>query len=234
MSTSSPHIEPDDLLELLTRPQQEHLTHCAPCRDRRRALLDVRRAVGALPRAAEVPASVLALLDGPVRTRRPARKVAALLLAAAVLALALGVALSRGGARRVMDASLAQEIALDHLHYERRLDAAEVRGTREEVVGFFERTLSRRPHIADLEAASLLGGKRCRIGGRWSALVWLDRAGHWLSLFALPQDAVASRGCARAAGVNVCGARDPAGGARVLAGNLPDDEMLRLLDESLQ
>jgi len=210
------------------------MTHCALCRDRRRSLLDVRRAVGALPRGAEVPVAVAALLDGPARARRPTRRVAALLLAAGLLALVLGVALRRGGARRVMAASLAQEIALDHLHYERRIDAAEVRGTRGEVVGFFERTLLRRPRIADLEATRLLGGKRCRIGGRWSALVWFDRAGHWLSLFALPQDAVVSRGCARASGVNVCGARDPEGGARVLAGDLPDDELLRLLDESLQ
>jgi hypothetical protein len=85
-----------------------------------------------------------------------------------------------------------------------------------------------------LEAATVVGGKRCRIGGEWSALIWLERAGRWLSLFSMPQDAVATRGCVRASGVNVCGVADPQGGSRVLAGTLPDAEMLRLLDESME
>jgi hypothetical protein len=38
----------------------------------------------------------------------------------------------------------------------------------------------------------------------------------------------------RASGVNVCGVSDPHGGSRVLAGNLPEPEMLRLLDESMK
>ena len=29
----------------------------------------------------------------------------------------------------------------------------------------------RRPHLAPLEAATVVGGKRCRIGGEWSAWV---------------------------------------------------------------
>jgi len=33
---------------------------------------------------------------------------------------------------------------------------------------------------------------------------------------------------------SVCGIADPHGGSRVLGGNLPDAEMLRLLDESMQ
>ncbi len=233
MSSTSNHIAVEDLAEPLTKSQQDHVAQCPLCNPRRQALLEVRRAVGALPRAAEVPAATMELLDGQVRARRVPRRFVAL-AAAAVMAVAAAALLLPMARRSALDAPLAEEIALDHLHYERRLEAAEVRGTPDEIAGFFERTLSRRPHFADLEATSLLGGKRCRIGGRWSALVWLDRAGRWLSLFALPQDAVHRRGCTRAAGVNVCAARDPAGGSRVLAGNLPDAELLRLLDESLQ
>lgn len=233
MSSTPHHIAVEDLAEPLTRSQQEHVSRCLRCHEQRQVLLAVRRAVGALPTAAEVPAATLALLSGRVRQRTiPLRLVA--LAAAAVVAIVTAGLLLPPGPRAALDAPLAEEIALDHLHYEHRLEAAEVRGTRDEVASFFERTLSRRPHLADLEATSLLGGKRCRIGGRWSALVWLDRAGRWLSLFALPQDAVRRRGCTRSAGVNVCAARDPAGGSRVLAGNLPDAELLRLLDESLQ
>lgn len=233
MSSTPSHIAVEDLAEPLTKSQQEHVALCPLCNGRRQVLLEVRRSVGALPRAAEVPVATMALLDGQVRARRLPRRFVAL-AAAAVMAVAAAVLLLPMARRSALDAPLAEEIALDHLHYERRLEAAEVRGTPDEIAGFFERTLSRRPHFAELEATSLLGGKRCRIGGRWSALVWLDRAGRWLSLFALPQDAVRRRGCTRAAGVNVCAARDPAGGSRVLAGNLPDAELLRLLDESLQ
>jgi hypothetical protein len=133
-----------------------------------------------------------------------------------------------------MHGDLAREIALDHLHYEHRPEAAEVAGPADEVGAYFERTLRRRPHLAQIEAATVIGGRRCRIGGEWSALIWLERAGRWLSLFALPQEAVQARGCVETSGVNVCGTTDPSGGSRVLAGNLPDAEMLRLLDESME
>jgi hypothetical protein len=133
-----------------------------------------------------------------------------------------------------MGEALAQELALDHLHYERNASAAEVSGDSERIEKYFARELNRPPRLAALEGTELVGGKRCRIGGEWSALVWLERAGHWLSFFSMPQDAVASRGCTHTQGINVCGIPDPRGGSRVLAGNLPQVEMLRLLDESTE
>lgn len=234
----SEHLREEDLGDALTRAQQAHVDHCPECAHRRSTILAVQEAVRALPRTAEPPAAALALLENPANARRPWskwHKVSVLLgsAAAAAAAVVLFVAL-RSDDRAPMKNDLAEEIALDHLHYEHNTNAAEVSGTTNQIGDFFEQTLKRRPHLASIEAATVVGGKRCRIGGEWSALVWLERAGRWLSLFSMPQDAVARRGCVREVGVNVCGIRDPSGGSRVLAGNLPDAEMLRLLDESME
>lgn len=240
MNHSPEHLRDEELGEALTRAQQRHVDHCPDCAHRRSAILTVQEAVRALPRTAEPPAAALALLEDPAGARRPRlwrRERRVFLSAAAAAMAAAAVALFfalRAGRDMPMNDGLAQEIALDHLHYEHKTSAAEVSGSLEHIGDYFAETLRRRPRFAPLEAATVMGAKRCRIGGEWSALVWLDRAGRWLSLFALPQDAVSSRGCLRASGVNVCGVRDPRGGSRVLAGNLPDSEMLRLIDESME
>lgn len=241
MNRSTEHLRDEDLAEALTRAQQRHVDHCPGCAHRRSAILAVQEAVRALPRTAEPPAAALALLEDPASARRPwwRRRRRPVLLGAAVLGVSIAATVIlvlglRAHHRTPMDDDLAQEIALDHLHYERDTGAAEVSGGADRIGDYFAQTLDRRPHLAPLEAATLVGGKRCRIGGEWSALIWLERAGHWLSLFSMPQDAVARRGCVHASGVNVCGIPDPHGGSRVLAGNLPDSEMLRLLDESAE
>ncbi len=235
----SEHLRDEELGDALTRAQQGHVDHCPDCANRRSTIRAVQEAVHALPRTAEPPAAALALLEDPSARRRGpwwrrhGRSALALAAAAAVAAIGVLVTL-RANDRAPMQESLAQEIALDHLHYEHRVEAAEVSGSADQIGDYFAQTLRRRPHLAPLEAANVVGGRRCRIGGEWSALIWLERAGQWLSLFSMPQDAVSSRGCARASGVNVCGVTDPHGGSRILAGNLPSTEMLRLLDESLE
>lgn len=231
------HLRDEELGEALTRAQQHHVDQCPDCAHRRSTILAVQEAVRALPRTAEPPAAAMALLDTPKAAERSwsKRRKWGLLAgsAAAVVAVALFATL-RPGHRVAMNEALAQQIALDHLHYEHNSNAAEVKGSSEQIGDYFAQTLKRRPHLAPLEAATVVGGKRCRIGGEWSALIWLERAGRWLSLFSMPQDVVARRGCVHASGVNVCGVSDPQGGSRVLAGNLPDAEMLRLLDESME
>lgn len=233
----SEHLRDEELGDSLTRAQQGHVDHCPDCAHRRSAILAVQEAVRALPRTAEPPAAAMALLENPAKARRPWSKrrwlSVALSSAATVAAVVLFVTF-RSGQRTPMKDELAEEIALDHLHYEHNANAAEVSGSTDQIGDYFEQTLKRRPHLAPIEAATVVGGKRCRIGGEWSALIWMERAGRWLSLFSMPQDAIARRGCVREAGVNVCGIRDPSGGSRVLAGNLPDTEMLRLLDESME
>lgn len=231
------HLRDEDLGEALTRSQQQHVDACARCAHRRSNVSAMQEAIRALPRTAEPPASALALLgDAP---RRPASRIWRWSAAGALVAAAASVALfvwrpDGGRDGRPMGDALAQEIALDHLHYERNPRAAEVSGNPERIETYFAQSLNRPPRLAAIEGTDVVGGKRCRIGGEWSALVWLERAGHWLSFFSMPQDAVASRGCTNVSGVNVCGIPDPRGGSRVLAGNLPDAEMLRLLDESTE
>jgi hypothetical protein len=235
----SEHLRDEELGDALNRVQQRHLDRCRDCAHRRSTILAVREAIHALPRTAEPPAATMALLAGPIAARfRPrwhrGRWGAVAGVAAAVVAAVVLFAMLHSDRRGAMNDALAQEIALDHLHYEHNANAAEVSGSPEQIGDYFARTLQRRPHLAQLEAANVVGGKRCRIGGEWSALIWLERAGRWLSLFSMPQEAVASRSCVRASGVNVCGVADPRGGSRVLAGNLPEAEMLRLLDESMK
>ncbi|MBA3547668.1 MAG: hypothetical protein H0T76_14380 [Nannocystis sp.] len=227
------HLTDEGFSAPLSGAQRAHVARCTSCQQRRDNLDALQRALRALPRIAEPPDGALALLEMPARSP-PRRRLRGVLGVAAMLAALVATHYGFRGGTEVMDTALAQEIALDHLHYERRIDAAEIRGTREEVVDYFEQTLSMRPHLPEIEATRVLGGKRCRIGGTWTALVWFERADAWLSLFALPSPKVVRRGCVEAAGVNVCGAHDPRGGSRILAGKLPQPEMLRLIDESLE
>lgn len=230
----SDHLKDEELGDELNRGQQRHVDQCPDCARRRSTISAVQQAVRALPRVAQPPAAAMALLEDPATARRPPpSRLQWSVAAGLVMAVAL-LGLLRASPRAAMNDALAQEIALDHLHYEHNTSAAEVSGTREQIDDYFAKTLAHRPHLAPLEATTMVGGKRCRIGGEWSALIWLERAGRWLSLFSMPQDAVTGRGCVRASGVNVCGVSDPHGGSRVLAGNLPDAELLRLLDESLE
>jgi hypothetical protein len=133
-----------------------------------------------------------------------------------------------------LPAPVVDELALDHLHYAHKVDGASVRGDPPTIATWFQSELGFSPHLGALEATSIEGAKPCRIAGKWTALVWLDRAGHWLSLFAMPEHRADGRGCAEAEGVRVCASPDPHGGARVLVGDLSEEEMLRLVDDSLR
>jgi len=191
----------------------------------------IRIALASLPRTAPVPEGALAVLRAHRRRRR--RRSMALLMVAAVVALVAAFAIQ---VRRScpLPSDLTNELALDHLHYANRTDAAEVRGDPQTIAGWFSQRLGFTPHYGRIEAARFEGARACRIGGKWTALAWVDRAGHWLSLFAMPEHVARARGCTTAQGVRVCASPDPRGGARVLVGDLPESEMLRLVDESLQ
>ncbi len=191
----------------------------------------IRRALGALPRTAPVPEGALALLRAHRGTRR--RRSIALLVAAAMVTAVAAFAIQVRRSRP-LPSDLTDELALDHLHYANRTEAAEVRGDPQTIASFFAERLGFTPHYGSIEAARFEGARSCRIGGKWTALAWVDRAGHWLSLFAMPEHVAQGRGCMMAQGVRVCASPDPRGGARVLVGDLPESEMLRLVDESLQ
>lgn len=232
------HLPDERLIEAGARGEEaaNHLETCAECRVRRDAALEVRGAIAKLDRQAPAPPEAIALLlraeeERPRAKARWARR-AALGIGAAALASLVFAWATRRSPRQPLSRPLVDEIALDHLHYERRVEAAEVRGEPAELSAFFEDRIGFSPRLSAVEATTLAGGKACRIGGEWTALVWLERAGHWLSLFVMPGAEPSGRGCAESQGVRVCAVPDPGGGARVVVGALPPAEMLRLAEES--
>lgn len=229
------HLREEELLGPATAAREEHLRACASC-SRRMADQDrVRTAIGDLEREAPPPAAALALLEGAA-DRRSTRAWRPLLAAALVVAMAVVAASAwkLGRTAAPLPAPVVDELALDHLHYEHRTDAAAIKGDQGLIASWFAGRLGFTPHLGALEAVTLEGAKPCRIAGKWTALVWLERAGHWLSLFTMPEQVARGRGCASAEGVRVCASPDPRGGARVLVGDLPEAEMMRLVEESLQ
>lgn len=232
--TSNAHLRDDELMEPASRTHGEHLAACAACQHRRQAQDTVRRAMKLLEREAPPSPTALAVLqEAASKSQRRTRSV---LMAAAALTVACVALLvwRQHRPQAPFPPPLVDELALDHLHYEHRVAAAEVRGDPAVITAWFAAKLGFSPHLGVIEATSVEGAKSCRIAGKWTALVWLERAGHWLSLFTMPEQIASGRGCASAQGVRVCAVSDPRGGSRVLVGDLPPDEMLRLADESLQ
>lgn len=232
----STHLRDEDLIDPPTSGKA-HVETCNACSARRDAQLAVRAALRTLPHEAELSASALALLVAKGSASRSWRRALVLGLAAAATLLAIGAIgawLFVRGPHRPLPADLADELALDHLHYEHHVDAAEVRGDPATISAYFGQKLGFAPHYGAMEATTFEGAKPCRIAGKWTALAWVDRAGHWLSLFTMPEHEVRERGCTSAESVRVCGAPDPRGGARVLVGDLSELEMLRLVDDSLR
>ncbi len=227
------HLRDEDLLGPLLREQEEHLRACASCAGRASNQEQIRAAVRGMAREAPVPVAAATLLTEAAASSRLLRRWVAL-LAAVTISVAVAVVWATHRPRGPLPAPLVDELALDHLHYERKVEAAQVKGDEASISAWFAGKLGFSPHLGSIEATTVEGAKPCRIAGQWTALVWLDRAGHWLSLFTMPQQTADRRGCASAQGVRVCASPDPRGGARVLVGDLPEGEMLRLVDESLE
>ncbi len=233
------HLRDEELLEN-TRAYDSHLEACPACRERRHVQQRVRQGMKLLPRETAPSRAALAMLQVAMsgserRTRIVHTRGFRMLVVACAAAASVWVWWWKERRPHMpFKAPLVEELALDHLHYERKIDAAEVRGDPPIIANWFAAKLGFRPHLGRIEAASVEGAKSCRIAGKWTALVWFERAGHWLSLFTMPEHVVDARGCAAAQGVRVCAVADPRGGARVLVGDLPPEEMLRLVEESLQ
>lgn len=231
---SNAHLRDHELLEPTTRAHEEHLASCAACRQRRDVQVTVRGAVKLVDREAPPSPAALALLQEAASKPSGRRWVLMIAAAALVVSATLVLFLKERRQQAPFPAPLVEELALDHLHYQHNVEAAEVRGDPATIASWFAGKLGFAPHLGAMEATSLEGAKPCRIAGKWTALVWLDRAGHWLSLFTMPEQIAYARGCASAQGVRVCAVPDPRGGSRVLVGDLSPEELLRLADESLQ
>lgn len=228
----SGHLGDEELLGPHTNEEHVHLGVCSSCSQRKSNQEWIRAAIRDLDRTAPAPPDAVALL-AEAAAPSPLRR---LWLTGTAVALAGIVAATVWAVRRPLaplPAPVVDELALDHLHYEHKTDAAAVKGNEATIASYFTDKLGFSPHLGPLEAVTIEGAKPCRIAGHWTALVWLDRAGHWLSLFTMPQQIADGRGCSRAEGVLVCASPDPRGGARVLVGDLPQPEMMRLLKESL-
>jgi hypothetical protein len=225
------HISSEALAESLDAAGEAHLAKCERCLAQRDALLSVRRAIGAMPRVAAPPNEAVAMLRDVARRARRTRIAGATAVAVALVALAVVVLRSRSNAP--FSSTFMDEIALDHLHYKDNPSPAQYSGSRDEVAAWFASTLGHPMRLSRLEATDILGGRNCYLHGKYAALVLAERAHHRLSLFDIPSVSVRRAGCASAQGVRLCAIPDPDGGSRVLAGDLPEEEMMRLLAESL-
>jgi anti-sigma factor RsiW len=120
------------------------------------------------------------------------------------------------------------ELALDHRHYigaqAAQFASNDSHALETELAGALDRPVS----VPDWEAATLVGGRACRINRHLVALILYERAGRRVSLFELPQENVRD-GCDQAEGFNVCVRRQPGGGALAIVSDLPQNDLKRLL-----
>lgn len=195
----------------------------------------VRAALGRLPRTAAPPAAAIALLERAARSERALRRrFRVAVLAAVTVVVAIGAVAVAG--RRTADpfpAPFMDEIALDHLHYAQRTNGAQFSGPREDLARWFAPTLGHPMRLRPVEATDYHGGRNCWLRGKYAALVFAERAQHRLSLFEIPEVSPRRAACGISQGVRVCAVPDPDGGSRVLVGDLPEPEMMRLLSESI-
>jgi hypothetical protein len=232
---SDRHLSSEDLVESPEGTAAAHLAGCPICAERRRLLLEVRATIETLDRAAPPPRGALELLERAAqREQQRRRRWAWFALAAAAMGVAVAIVLGvRARTSQPFADAFMDEIALDHLHYVRHPSPAQFTGSREELARWFAPTLGHPMRLASLEATEYIGGRNCWLRGKYAALVLADRASHRLSLFDIPAVAPRRAACGSAQGVRVCAIPDPDGGARVIVGDLPDAEMMRLLVESI-
>lgn len=210
---------------------ETHLADCAQCANRLDALRALKHAVARLPSREEptgaVRTHVEALrLEQPPRERR--RRVFGL---AAAAALAVTVAASYAIRRVDHAAGLADDLVADHLSSVPEVRPAEIASNdRASIAQFFGDHVPFPVVVPDVPGADLLGARLCRIEGRRVELLFYRREGRTLSLF-VTDNPVAGGACWAARGHHVC-SRVQGKTAMLLVGELPADELRRLLDES--
>ncbi len=230
---SDRHLSPEEIEGDLAGAGADHVRTCAACAQRRSALQLVHAGIASLGREAPPPAAAVALLGAAQRISRRRAWLAGGVVALSLFALATVAAVlmaRRSGSP--LSVSLLDEIALDHLHYVHLDSASQFSGRASDIATWFRPTLGRVPRLADVEALSFRGARNCRLAGQRVALVFVERAGHRLSLFVMPRVSSRGAGCAESQRMRVCSIPDPQGGTRALVGDLAAREMLRLLAES--
>lgn len=210
---------------------EAHLATCPACRAQLATLRALKHAISHLPSSEEPTGAVRARVDAlrlGQRARRPWRAVGLSMAAAGVL-----VALSTLMLRRVGDpvARLADDLVADHLHSVPEVRPAEIASSDPaELTRFFSGHVPFSAVVPKLPGATLLGGRLCKIEERRVELLFYKREQRTLSLFISDRPGT-SAGCRESRGHHVC-SRSQGNLTMLLVGELPADELSRLLNES--
>lgn len=224
----SPYID-DELPPADREAMQSHLSECAACRARVESIRALKHAISRLPSKEEPPGAIRAHVEA-LRFDPPKRRAWRTLsvAAAAVAVVVVGVSLIR---RRDDAMRLADDLVVDHLHSVPEVKPAEIASSdRAEVVRFFADHLPFNAVVPDLPGTELIGARLCQLKGRRVELLFYHRENRTLSLFVTDRP-VADAGCTAARGHHVC-SRSRGDLTMLLVGELPADELRRLLNES--
>jgi anti-sigma factor RsiW len=209
---------------------QAHLPECPACRSRLESLRAIKHAVARLGDREEPPGAVRSHVEALRLASKAPRLWRRCAWAAAVAAAVAGTALWSFRASNEVD-RLADELVADHLHSVPEVRPAEVSSSDPaEIERFFARHLPFAAVVPDLPGAALIGGRLCQIEGRRVELLFYRHEDRTLSLFATDRQLL-EEGCHGARGHQVC-SRSMGGLTFLLVGELPEDELRRLLLEA--
>lgn len=209
-----------------------HLTSCGACRACLESLRAVKHAVARLPSHEEPPGAVRAHVEALRLDQRPRRKWGIVLPVAAAAALLVAIAATVAVRRGDHAARLAEDLIADHLSSVPEVKPAEIASSdRAEVLRFFAEHLPFLAAVPELPGTQLLGARLCRIERRRVELLFYRREDRTLSLFVTDSPVVGGQ-CWAARGHHVC-SRSDGKLTLLLVGELPADELRRLLDETV-
>ncbi len=210
---------------------EAHLVTCSVCQAQLGSLRALKHAIAHLPSSEEPTGAARARVEAlrlGQRARPPWRAVGLSMVAASVL-----VVLSTLMLRRVDDpgARLADDLVADHLHSVPDVRPAEIASSNPvELTRFFSGHVPFSAVVPKLPGATLLGGRLCKIEERRVELLFYKREQRTLSLFISDHPGI-SAGCWASRGHHVC-SRSQGELTMLLVGELPADELGRLLNES--
>ena len=205
-----------------------HLAACSACRARLETLRALKHSIARLPSREEPPGAVRAHIDAiRLSERAPRRRWSVLSAAVAVAAAAVFVVIHHND----HGAQLADELVADHLHSVPDVRPAEIASNDPaEVKRFFADHVPFSAVVPDLPGTTLLGARLCKIEDRRVELLFYRHRDRTLSLFVTDAPVAGDR-CWTARDHHVC-SRSDIGHTMLLVGQLPADELRRLLDDS--
>jgi anti-sigma factor RsiW len=224
----SPYL--DDALPTTERGAvAAHLATCGACRTRLETLRALKHSIARLPSREEPPGAVRAHIDAMrFSATVPRRPWSALALSAVAVAAAAVFVIAR---RTDHGARLADELVADHLHSVPDVRPAEIASNDPaEVQRFFADHLPFSAVVPHLPGATLLGARLCKIEDRRVELLFYRHQDRTLSLFVTDAPVAGDR-CWVTRDHHVC-SRSKGELRLLLVGQLPADELSRLLNES--